>query len=77
MHKFKIQPLADRVLVQADEAEEKSKGGIIIPDPTKVTRIALENAASIAGLMLTTECLIFEKPLGKSELDAPAFDGGY
>ena len=35
MHKLKIQPLADRVLVQADVAEEKSKGGIIIPDTAK------------------------------------------
>jgi chaperonin GroES len=33
--KTKIQPLADRVLVQADIAEEKSKGGIIIPDKAK------------------------------------------
>ncbi len=35
MHKFKIQPLADRVLVKADITEEKSKGGIIIPDTAK------------------------------------------
>ncbi|GAA4275750.1 co-chaperone GroES [Aquimarina mytili] len=35
MHKFKIQPLADGVLVKADIAEEKSKGGIIIPDSAK------------------------------------------
>ena len=34
--------------------------GII--DPTKVTRCALENAASIAGLILTTECIVSEKP---------------
>ena len=31
-------------------------------DPTKVTRIALENAASIAGMLLTTECVISDKP---------------
>ena len=36
------------------------KAGII--DPTKVTRVALENAASIAGMILTTECVISEKP---------------
>lgn len=35
MNKFKIQPLADRVLVKADIVEEKSKGGIIIPDTAK------------------------------------------
>ena len=31
-------------------------------DPTKVTRIALENAASIAGMLLTTECVVADKP---------------
>jgi chaperonin GroEL len=36
------------------------KAGII--DPTKVTRSALQNASSIAGLLLTTECLITELP---------------
>jgi len=35
------------------------KDGII--DPTKVTRLALENAASVAGTMLTTECVITKK----------------
>ena len=37
MKKNKIQPIADRVLVKADDAEEKSKGGIIIPDTAKET----------------------------------------
>jgi chaperonin GroEL len=36
------------------------KAGII--DPTKVTRVALENAASIAGMLLTTECVVADKP---------------
>ena len=36
------------------------KAGVI--DPTKVTRIALENASSIAGMVLTTECVINDKP---------------
>jgi len=36
------------------------EAGII--DPTKVTRTALQNAASIAGLMITTECVITDKP---------------
>jgi chaperonin GroES len=35
MHKLKIQPLGNRVLVKADTAEEKSKGGIFIPDTAK------------------------------------------
>jgi chaperonin GroEL len=57
-----------------EQYENLYKSGVI--DPTKVTRIALENAASIAGLMLTTECLIFEKSLPQGKLDAPSFDGG-
>jgi chaperonin GroEL len=36
-------------------------------DPTKVTRTALTNAASIAGLLLTTECSINESPLAKKD----------
>ena len=46
------------------------KAGII--DPTKVVRSALQNAASIAGLMLTTEALVSEIP----EENAPAMPGG-
>jgi chaperonin GroEL len=45
---------------RTDEYEDLKKAGII--DPTKVTRVALENAASISGLVLTTECVISEKP---------------
>ena len=44
-------------------------------DPTKVTRIALENAASIASMLLTTECLIVDKP-SKEEPNAHAHGGG-
>jgi hypothetical protein len=36
-------------------------------DPTKVTRVALENAASIAGMLLTTECVVADKPEPKSQ----------
>jgi chaperonin GroEL len=43
-----------------DRYEDLKKAGII--DPTKVTRVALENAASIAAMVLTTECVISEKP---------------
>jgi len=46
------------------------KGGII--DPTKVVRTALQDAASIAGLLITTEAMIAEKPDEK----APAMPGG-
>ena len=41
-------------------------------DPTKVTRTALQNAASVAGLMLTTDCMVAEHP----EDNKPAMPGG-
>jgi len=50
-----------------DVYEDLVKAGVI--DPTKVTRTALQNAASIAGLLLTTECVVVEK---KEEKSAPA-----
>jgi chaperonin GroEL len=58
--------------------EDLVKAGVI--DPTKVTRTALENAASIAGLLLTTEALVVE--LSEAQAAAPAggyngMDGGY
>ena len=40
--------------------ENMFKAGVI--DPTKVARVALENAASIAGMLLTTECVIADRP---------------
>jgi len=51
--------------------EDLMKAGVI--DPTKVVRSALENASSIAGLILTTECVISDKP--KKEEKAPAAPG--
>jgi chaperonin GroEL len=58
--------------VDKDEYVDMYEAGII--DPTKVTRTALQNAASIAGLMLTTEALITEIP--EKEKPAPAMPGG-
>ena len=55
-----------------DEYQNMYEAGII--DPTKVTRIALENAASVAGLLLTTEATITEIP--KEEPAMPAMPGG-
>jgi chaperonin GroEL len=52
-----------------DGFEPLIKAGII--DPTKVVRIALENAASIAGLLLTTNAVVFETPEKKKEVPAP------
>ncbi|MCE5274138.1 MAG: chaperonin GroEL, partial [Deltaproteobacteria bacterium] len=43
-----------------DEYEDMLKAGII--DPTKVTRFALQNAASVSGLLLTTEVMVSELP---------------
>ena len=45
---------------RTDAYEDMRKAGVI--DPAKVARVALENAASIAGMFLTTECLIVDKP---------------
>ncbi len=52
--------------VATGEYEDLVKAGVV--DPTKVTRTALQNAASVAGLLLTTECMI---------TDAPEKDGGH
>jgi len=57
----------------ADKYEDMLKAGII--DPAKVTRIALQNAVSIAGLLLTTDCLVTEKPKEKEEMP-PGGPGG-
>ncbi|ACB75337.1 chaperonin GroEL [Opitutus terrae] len=46
--------------VATDKYEDLVKAGVV--DPTKVTRTALQNAASVAGLLLTTECMITEIP---------------
>ena len=53
-----------------EKYENLIAAGVI--DPTKVTRVALENAASIAGMLLTTECVVADKPEPKSAAGAPA-----
>ncbi len=55
-----------------DTYEDLVKAGVI--DPTKVTRAALQNAASVAGLLLTTECVVVEKK--EEEPPAPGGGGG-
>jgi len=57
-----------------EEFEDLMKAGIL--DPTKVTRVALQNAASVAGLMITTECAIAEKPEEKKEMPQMPPGGG-
>jgi chaperonin GroEL len=55
---------------RTEQYENLLSAGII--DPTKVTRVALENAASIAGMLLTTECVVADKP----KKEEPHMHGG-
>ncbi|MBN2380100.1 chaperonin GroEL [candidate division WOR-3 bacterium] len=57
------------------EYEDLFKAGVI--DPTKVVRSALQNAASIAGLLVTTEAAVVEKPEEKSDMPPMPPGGGY
>ncbi len=54
--------------------ENMLEAGII--DPTKVTRVALENAASVAGMLLTTDCVITEIPKEEPPMAMPGAGGG-
>src|SRR5213078_633923 len=54
--------------VATNEYEDLIKAGVV--DPKKVTRAALQNASSIAGLLLTTECLVTE--MAEAANDSPA-----
>ena len=60
--------------VATGEYEDLVKAGVV--DPKKVTRTALQNAASIAGLLLTTECLVTEIPDTEKSAQAPGGQGG-
>jgi len=57
---------------QTETYEDLVKAGVV--DPAKVTRTALQNAASIAGLMLTTEAMVSEIP--EDDKGSPAMPGG-
>ncbi|MGH6958357.1 MAG: TCP-1/cpn60 chaperonin family protein, partial [Caulobacteraceae bacterium] len=57
---------------QTEEYVDMIQAGI--PDPTKVVRTALQDAASVAGLMITTEAAVVEAP--KKNSGAPAMPGG-
>jgi len=63
--------------VASGEYEDLVKAGVV--DPTKVTRTAIQNAASVAGLLLTTECLITDEPEkeGKAHSHANGGMGDY
>ena len=57
---------------QASEYKDMFQAGII--DPTKVVRTALQDAASVAGLVLTSEAMVAERP--KKDSGAPAMPSG-
>jgi chaperonin GroEL len=57
-----------------DKYENMFAAGVI--DPTKVTRLALENAASIAALLLTTECVVADEPEENAPAGPPMGGGG-
>jgi chaperonin GroEL len=59
---------------RTEKYENLYESGVI--DPTKVTRVALENAASIAGMLLTTECVVVEIKEDKPEPAMPPMGGG-
>ena len=59
---------------ETEDYEDLLAAGII--DPTKVTRVALQNAASIAGLMITTECMVTEIPEKEKTPSMPPHGGG-
>ncbi len=61
--------------VESDKYQDMIKAGVV--DPAKVARTALQNAASVAGLMLTTEALVTEIPEKEKPAAAPPAPGGY
>ena len=74
LHKVKDSKGAFGFNAATEEYEDLMKAGIV--DPTKVVRTALQNAASIAGLMLTTEAMVAEKPEEKPPMPPMPPGGG-
>ena len=75
VEKVKHLPQGQGLDAATEEYVDLVKAGIV--DPVKVTRSALENAASIASMILTTEGLVAEKPEKKSAAGPPGGGGGY
>ncbi|KMY68392.1 molecular chaperone GroEL [Desulfocarbo indianensis] len=73
VEKVKEMKGADGYNADVDKYEDLLKAGVI--DPTKVTRFALQNASSVSSLLLTTECMVAEKPK-EDKGGAPAMPGG-
>jgi len=75
VEKVKVEKGAFGLNAETGEYEDLVKAGII--DPTKVVRFALQNAASVAALLLTTEAVVAEKPRDESAAPAMPPGGGY
>ena len=75
VEKVKGLPKGQGLDVMTEQYVDLTKAGIV--DPVKVTRSALENAASIASMILTTEALVAEKPEKKGPAGPPGGGGGY
>ena len=57
-----------------EQYENLLSAGVI--DPTKVSRVAIEHAASVAGMLLTTECVVADKPKNETTaVPSPAMSG--
>jgi chaperonin GroEL len=74
VEKVKSMGLAEGINIQTSEYIDMFDAGIV--DPTMVTRTALQNAASIAGLLITTECVITEIPEPEKPMPAGGDMGG-
>ena len=75
VEKVKEEKAAFGLNAETGQYEDLVKAGII--DPTKVTRYALQNAASVAALMLTTEAMVAEKPKEEKAMPPMPPGGGY
>ena len=75
MNNVKNAKKAEGFNVISGKIEDMYEVGVI--DPTKVSRIALQNAASIASLLLTTECMVAEKKEEEKMSPMPPAGGGY
>ncbi len=74
VEKVKVEKGAFGLNAETGEYEDLMKSGII--DPTKVTRFALQNASSVASLLLTTEAMVAEKPKEKEDMPPMPPGGG-
>lgn len=69
MEKVKASEWTTGYNAMTDKYENMLQAGVI--DPAKVTRCALQNAASVAGMVLTTQAIVVEKPKPKTPVAAP------